>query len=100
MGRDESMQSWRTGALATAAGITARTLRHYEQVGLLTPSGRTDAEHRVYSAEDVTRLYRIFGLRHLSLSLSLEEIRTALESIARSSGNNGFADVFVRCSQR
>jgi len=61
MGRNEQTQTWRTGALAQASGITARTLRHYEQIGLLIPSARTDAGHRVYNAEDVTRLYQILA---------------------------------------
>src|SRR5258708_5796610 len=80
MGRNEETQTWRTGALAQASGITARTLRHYEQIGLLIPSARTDAGHRVYNAEDVTRLYQILGLRHLGLRL--DEIRAMLESTA------------------
>lgn len=78
MGRNESLQTWSTGTLAAAAGITVRTLRHYEQIGLLTPSARTDAGHRVYSTEDVTRLYRILCLRHLGLSL--DEVGATLES--------------------
>ena len=39
-------QEWSVGELADAAGITVRTLHHYEQVGLLTPASRTGAGHR------------------------------------------------------
>ena len=73
-------QTWGTAALAKTAGITTRTLRHYEQIGLLVPSARTEAGHRRYNAEDVARLYRILSLRRLGLSL--DEIKVTLESTA------------------
>lgn len=72
-------RTWSTGELAAAAGVTARTLRHYEQIDLLVP-GRTDAGRRAYGARDVTRLYRILGLRRLGLSL--DEVAATLESTA------------------
>ncbi len=72
-------RTWSTGALAQAAGVTARTLRHYEQIGLLVPS-KTASGHRAYNDQDVTRLYRILGLRRLGLSL--EEVAATLESTA------------------
>ncbi|MFN8640002.1 MAG: MerR family transcriptional regulator, partial [Dehalococcoidia bacterium] len=72
-------RTWSTGQLARAAGITARTLRHYEQIGLLVPT-RTAAGRRAYSAQDVTRLYRILGLR--KLGLSLDEVAATLDSTA------------------
>jgi MerR family transcriptional regulator, thiopeptide resistance regulator len=62
-------QSWKVGALARATGLTVRTLHYYDHVGLLRPSGRTGAGHRVYSADDVARLYRISLLRRLGFPL-------------------------------
>lgn len=64
------MQQWRVGALAAATGLTVRTLHHYEQAGLLAPSGRSEGNHRLYDAADVARLYRIRALRELGLSLA------------------------------
>jgi DNA-binding transcriptional MerR regulator len=61
---------WRVGDLARAAGVTVRTLHHYEAVGLLVPSARTEAGHRVYNPRDVRRLYRILALRRLGLGLA------------------------------
>jgi DNA-binding transcriptional MerR regulator len=61
---------WRVGDLARAAGITVRTLHHYEAVGLLVPSARTEAGHRVYDVRDVRRLYQILALRRLGLGLA------------------------------
>lgn len=59
----------RIGEVAVAAGVTIRTLHHYESIGLLTPAGRTDAGYRIYDDESVRRIYRICVLRRLGLSL-------------------------------
>lgn len=67
----------KVGELAAAAGLTVRTLHHYEEVGLLVPSRRTAAGHRLYTDADVERLYRICLLRRLGLPLG--EIRRALD---------------------
>jgi DNA-binding transcriptional MerR regulator/thiamine kinase-like enzyme len=69
---------WAIGDLARAAGVTVRTLRYYEQVGLLTTPERTGGLHRRYTDADVERLYEIVALR--SLGLSLDAISTALGS--------------------
>jgi hypothetical protein len=47
---------WKVGALARASGLTVRALHHYDQIGLLKPSRRSSAGHRLYSTADVTRL--------------------------------------------
>lgn len=49
--------------------MTVRALHHYEQIGLLAPSSRTVAGHRLYGAEAVDRLYRVIRLRRIGLSL-------------------------------
>ena len=58
------------GDLAGRTGLTVRILHHYDKVGLLTPSVRTDAGYRLYDRADVAKLYRIQALRRLNLSLS------------------------------
>ena len=65
------------GELAEATGLTVRTLHHYDKVGLLAPSDRTLAGHRMYGEEEVRRLYRILALRRLGLRL--EEIASVLD---------------------
>jgi len=70
----------RVGELASATGLTVRTLHYYEEIGLLVASGRTEAGHRLYSGDDVERLYRISLLRRLGLPLS--EIGRALDDPA------------------
>lgn len=64
------------GAVARLAGITVRTLHHYDEIGLLTPSGRSEAGYRRYSAADVERLQRILFYRELELGL--DQIRDAM----------------------
>jgi DNA-binding transcriptional MerR regulator len=68
-GSGEPEQTWKIGALARSTGLTVRALHYYDHIGLLTPSGRTNAGHRVYSAGDVARLYRISLLRRLGFPL-------------------------------
>lgn len=70
----------KVGELAKATGLTVRTLHYYEQIGLLPRPGRSAGGHRLYSAEDVSRLYRICLLRRLGFSLA--EIATALDDPA------------------
>jgi MerR family transcriptional regulator, thiopeptide resistance regulator len=60
---------WRIGDLAAAAGLTVRTLHHYDQVGLLRPSERSEGGHRLYTEDDARRLHEIVALRGLGLSL-------------------------------
>ena len=75
MGRDAG-ELWKVGELARSTGLTVRTLHHYDQVGLLRPSGRTASGHRLYDAGDVDRLYQVVALR--ALGLSLDAIRAVL----------------------
>src|SRR5436309_14793598 len=58
----------KVGELARRVGLTIRALHHYDEVGLLRPSLRTEAGHRLYTAADVARLQRILSLRQLGLS--------------------------------
>lgn len=68
----------KVGELAARTGVTVRTLHHYEEIGLLKPSRRTESGHRLYAPQDVERLHRIRSLRQLGFSL--EEIRGCLDS--------------------
>ena len=70
----------KVGELAAATGLTVRTLHYYEQIGLLPASGRSAGGHRLYSADDVSRLYRIRLLRRLGFPLT--EIATSLDDPA------------------
>ncbi|HYW13541.1 MAG TPA: MerR family transcriptional regulator, partial [Longimicrobium sp.] len=69
-------QTWKVGELAKRTGTTVRTLHHYDEIGLLTPSQRTAAGHRLYTVGDVARLQQVASLR--SLGFPLDEIRDVL----------------------
>lgn len=74
----------KVGELAERAGLTVRTLHHYDEIGLLTPRRRTAAGHRLYGMGEVRRLQRIVSLRHLGLPL--EEIGRCLDGDGYSLG--------------
>ena len=70
----------RIGEVAAATGLTVRTLHHYDEIGLLAPSERSDAGYRLYSDADVRRLYRIVAFRRLGFALA--EIGALLDADA------------------
>jgi DNA-binding transcriptional MerR regulator len=60
---------WGIGAVARLAGVTVRTLHHYDAIGLLTPTGRTGSGYRRYAEADLHRLQRILFYRELGFGL-------------------------------
>ena len=69
----------KVGDLARRSGLTVRTLHHYDDIGLLRPSARSDAGYRLYSSQDVARLHGIQALRGMGLSLG--EIASLLQDL-------------------
>jgi MerR family transcriptional regulator, thiopeptide resistance regulator len=72
-----SSRTYQVNEAARMAGVTVRALHHYDEIGLLVPSNRTEAGYRLYTAEDLLRLQQILIGR--TLGLSLEEIRKLLD---------------------
>jgi len=69
----------RIGDLAKRAGTTPRTIRYYEELGLLPSAAERDAgQHRMYSEGDVERLEQLLRLKDL-LGLTLDELRDVVE---------------------
>jgi len=68
----------KVGELAKRAGLTVRTLHHYDNIGLLRPSARSDSDYRLYNQADIARLHGIQALR--GLGLPLDEIGRLLDS--------------------
>ena len=60
----------KVGELAKRSGLTVRTLQHYDTLGLLTPSARSDAGYRLYDRSDIARLHQIQALRRFGMSLT------------------------------
>jgi DNA-binding transcriptional MerR regulator len=68
------------GEVAALAGVTVRTLHHYDRIGLLSPSGRSASGYRQYSAADMDRLHQVLVYR--ALGFGLEEVATLLDDPA------------------
>ncbi|MFD3498860.1 MerR family transcriptional regulator [Streptomyces sp. NPDC058676] len=72
--------SYSVGQVAGFAGVTVRTLHHYDDIGLLVPSERSHAGHRRYSDADLDRLQQILFYRELGFPL--EEVAALLDDPA------------------
>ena len=68
---------FKVGELAKRTGMSVRTLHHYDAIGLLQPSRRSESGHRLYDRDDVARLQQIKSLRQLGFAL--DEIRELLD---------------------
>jgi DNA-binding transcriptional MerR regulator len=69
-------RTWRIGEVAERTGLTRRTLRHYDDLGLLVPAARSGGDYRRYDETDLLRLLQIQSLK--ALGLGLAEIAAAL----------------------
>lgn len=69
------------GRAASDLGITVRTLHHWDETGLASPTLRTDAGYRLYTADDIARLQRIVVYREVGLGL--DRIREILDEPGR-----------------
>ncbi len=67
----------KVGKISKRTGISVRTLHYYDEIGLLSPSIRSEAGHRIYSEADLARLLQIKSLQHLGFSL--EQVRGCLD---------------------
>jgi len=73
----ETRRTYQVSEVARIAGVSVRTLHHYDEIGLLVPQARTEAGYRVYGDADLMRLQQILIGRERGLSL--EEIRRSLD---------------------
>lgn len=60
---------WHIGGVAKRTQLSIRTIRHYDEIGLLTPSGRTEGGFRLYTQPDVDRLLLIRRMKPLGFTL-------------------------------
>ena len=74
----ETTKLFRAQEFAELAGVTVRTLHHYDRLGLLKPSYRSEAGYRLYTQRDLARLEQVVVLKFLGLPL--KSIRTLLKS--------------------
>ncbi|WP_116112572.1 MerR family transcriptional regulator [Austwickia chelonae] len=72
------MRPLQIGDVAELTGLSLRSIRHYEDLGLVTPAGRTAGGFRIYDAEGVERLRLVMSLK--LVGLSLEQIRPIVDA--------------------
>jgi DNA-binding transcriptional MerR regulator len=78
MNTKEERCDYRIEEVAARTGFTKRTLRYYEEIGLITPAGRSEGNYRLYSEADVARLQRIKRLKDV-LGIPLSSIKRLAE---------------------
>jgi DNA-binding transcriptional MerR regulator len=77
---DPTPQPLRIGDVARLVGTTPRTIRYYEEIGLLSEApARPSGGHRTYTEAEVERLREVMRLKHL-LGVTLEELKTLLSA--------------------
>jgi DNA-binding transcriptional MerR regulator len=65
----DEQRTWTVGEVARLTGVSARMLRHYDEIGLVRPGGRSASGYRQYDAEDLSRLRRVLFYRELDFGL-------------------------------
>ena len=75
---------WKVGELARRTGVSVRALHHYDALGLVRPSLRSAAGHRLYAQADVVRLQQVQSLRQVGVSL--DDARRLLDGAALAPG--------------
>ena len=78
-------EHYRIGEVADSVGLSLRTIRYYEEVGLVTPSGRTEGGFRLYTNSDVDRLRLVKAVKPVGMSLeTMGELLEAADQVAGS----------------
>jgi DNA-binding transcriptional MerR regulator len=84
------------GEVAERVGLSLRTVRYYEEVGLISPSARSDGNFRLYSVADVERLLTVKSMRPLGLSVEeMIELARLLEAAEQATVSTAGLDELV-----
>jgi DNA-binding transcriptional MerR regulator len=86
------------GEVAERVGLSLRTIRYYEEVGLITPSARTQGGFRLYTEADATRLQLVKDMK--PLGFSLDEMRDLLGVLDRLDDEDTEVDVHDHLTER
>ncbi|NJC21043.1 DNA-binding transcriptional MerR regulator [Arthrobacter pigmenti] len=84
-------QTMHIGELADATGLSLRTIRHYDELGLLPDTTRTEGGFRLFTQSDLERLLVIRSMK--PLGFTLEEMAELLDVVDRLSADGGNADL-------
>lgn len=82
-------EHFQIGEVAARVGLSLRTIRYYEEIGLVTPSGRTEGGFRLYTESDVERLHLVKALK--PIGMSLETMGEFLEAVDRADNGQSAA---------
>lgn len=89
-------EHYQIGEVAESVGLSLRTIRYYEEIGLVTPSGRTEGGFRLYTDSDVDRLRLVKSLKPLGMSLeTMCELLECADRLDRSE-DGGRSDAAAR----
>ena len=92
-GKTGAIVTMHIGELAENTGLSLRTIRHYDEVGLLKPSGRTEGGFRLYSQEDLSRLLLIRRMKPLGYSLGeMTELLSIIDTLDGDHTDTGNTD--------
>jgi MerR family copper efflux transcriptional regulator len=87
----------RIGEVAARTGLSLRSLRHWEEVGLLRPKGRSEGGYRLYTEGDVERIMVIRRMKPLGFTLEeMSAVMRDIETLSRPSSEKGTADAARR----
>lgn len=94
MTAEEVVQTMHIGELAGRSNLSLRTIRHYDEVGLLTPSGRTEGGFRLYTERDFARLLLIRRMKPLGFSLEeMAELLRVIDGLEAHGAGEGSAEL-------
>ena len=81
------------GELAEKTGLSLRTIRHYDEIGILKASGRTEGGFRIYTTDDMSRLLLIRRMKPLGFSLEeMTELLATIDLLAGGAPGSDIAD--------
>jgi MerR family copper efflux transcriptional regulator len=90
MTAEEVVATMHIGELADRSQMSLRTIRHYDEVGLLKPSGRTEGGFRLYTERDFTRLLLIRRMKPLGFTLeAMAELLRVIDALEESEPGEG-----------
>ncbi len=83
-------QHHQIGTVSETVGLSLRTIRYYEEIGLVTPSGRTDGGFRLYTDADIDRLKLVRALKPIGMSLeTMDALLTRADALEAAIASDG-----------
>ena len=82
------------GTVADRVDLSLRTIRYYEEIGLVSPSGRTEGGFRLYTEADIDRLHLVKALKPVGMPLEMiSELLSCADQISQADGRSDLGEV-------